>query len=289
VEQRASRARRRPEAVRITDRDRELLAFAAEHRLVLGQHIEVLLGVSERVALGRLRALTQAGFLARRAVFERGPTWYQIRRPGLAVIGSSLPRPRKDLRSYDHDVGVAWLWLAARDGAFGRLEEVLGERRMRSGDAGRDPRAEPSGVRRVGVGPRGGERLHYPDLLLRTADGRRLALELELSPKGRTRLETILSGYAADQRIDGVVYLVESRTLARKIASAARRVGVADLVFIQPVSRPDPARTTATSRVAERTRATSRGSAGRGDPRAVDQGGARTTGGAAGRAAEVGR
>jgi hypothetical protein len=252
VRQRTPRVRTRPEAVRITDRDRELLVFAAEHRLVLGEHLEVLLGVSGRAVLARLRALSQAGFLDRRAVFERGPAWHQIKRPGLAVIGSSLPPPREDLRSYDHDVGVAWLWLAARDGAFGPLEEVLGERRLRSLDASRDPQAEPLGVRLGGAGPRGGERLHYPDLVLRTVDGRRLALELELSPKGQARLETILAGYGADGRIARVLYLVESRALARKIASAARRVGVSDLVFIQPVSRPCRGRTRAVDRGADR-------------------------------------
>jgi hypothetical protein len=281
--------RRRPEAVRITDRDRELLAFAAEHRLVLGEHLEVLLGVSGRVALARLRALTRAGFLVRRAVFERGPAWHQVTRPGLAVIGSTLPTPREDLRSHDHDVGVAWLWLAARDGAFGPLEEVLAERRMRSRDAGRDPQAEPFGVRLGGAGPRGGERLHYPDLLLRTADGGRLALELELSPKGRARLETILAGYGADRRIDRVVYLVENRGLARKIASAARQVGVSDVVFIQPVRRPGAAQGTARSLAAERMHAVSPDPEGRGGPRAARQIGAPAAGQVGAPTAEIGR
>lgn len=248
---RSPRARRGPRAVRVTDRDRELLEFTAEHRLVLSAHLEVLLGISDHAARARLRALTGAGLLVRRAVFERGPAWHQIARPGLAVIGSSLPPPREDLRSYHHDVGVAWLWLAARDGAFGPLEEVVAERRMRSCDAGRDPGAEPLGVRIGGAGPRGGERLHYPDLLLRTADGRRLALELELSPKGHARLEGILAGYGADRRVDRVVYVVESKALANRIASAARRVGVSDLVFIQPVSRSGATRTATRSRAAE--------------------------------------
>jgi hypothetical protein len=264
--------RRGPRAVQVTERDRHLLAFAAEHRLVLSEHIEVLLGISDRAARARLRALAQAGLLARRAVFERGPAWYQIKRAGLAVIDDSLPAPREDLRSYDHDVGAAWLWLAARDGAFGRLEEILGERRMRSRDAGRDPQAEPLGVQLGGAGPHGGERLHYPDLLLRTADGRRLALELELSPKGRVRLETILTGYGADRRIDRVVYLVESRALARKIAVAVRRMGVSDLVCIQPVSRAGAARTAPGPLVVERKRAKRLAIAGNGGGRAVEIG-----------------
>ena len=39
------------------------------------------------------------------------------------------------LTNYWHDVGAAWLWLAARNGAFGPMREVLAERVMRSRDA----------------------------------------------------------------------------------------------------------------------------------------------------------
>jgi hypothetical protein len=161
-----------------------------------------------------------------------------ITRAGLSLIGSSLPPPDLDLRVYAHDVGVAWLWLAARNGTFGALAETVSERRMRSHDARRDsdPRPpEPLGVRLGGVGPRGQERLHYPDLLLRTADDRRIALELELSAKGRTRLETILAAYGADPRIDGVVYLVDKAAVARSVTAAARRLGVSSRLHIQRV------------------------------------------------------
>ena len=63
----------------------------------------------------------------------------------------------------------------------------------------------------------GVRRLHYPDLLLVDPDGRRLAVELELTSKGRERRERILSGYAADRRFDGVMYVVESPRLAESI------------------------------------------------------------------------
>jgi hypothetical protein len=71
--------------------------------------------------------------------------------------------------------------------------------------------------------------------LLHTADGRRIALELELSSKGRLRLERILSGYAADPTVDGVVYLVQNATVARSVQAAARRLGITPLVHIQRV------------------------------------------------------
>jgi hypothetical protein len=220
----------------LTEPDLHALAFIAEHRLVLADHVGVLLDTSLPAATARLRRLAKARYLRKECLFGHQPH-YQITRRGLAAIDSSLPTPRPDLRVYQHDIGVAWLWLAARAGTFGPLEAMVGERRLRSHDGAREPHSEsePLGVRLGGAGPRGRERLHYPDLLLRTADGRRIALELELTPKSRTRLETILAGYGADPRFAGVVYLVQTQAVARNVERAAHKVGVSDVVHLQRV------------------------------------------------------
>jgi hypothetical protein len=228
------RARRRGVA-RITERDRELLAFVAEHRLVLAAHVRSLLGISEGAAYARLRALSGAGFLTHTALFQGEPGCYQIAGKGLRVIGSDLPRPRIDLRCYRHDVGVAWLWLAARDGALGPIREVISERRLRSHDGTVDGRSRPLGVRLGGLGPGGRDRLHYPDLILVGTDGRRIAVELELSSKGRSRREKILAGYAADARVDAVLYLVDDPRVGRGVRSSASRLDISELVHVQRV------------------------------------------------------
>jgi len=250
---------------KLTERDLELLELAGRHRLLLAAHAQALLGTSLEAARRRLRALTQAGFLERRRVFHGQPACYQITRQGLAAIGSSLPRPNLDLSCYRHDVGVAWLWLLAQRGKFGPLEQVIAERQLRSRDAGPELPAEPAGVRLGGYGPGGRERLHYPDLLLVTPQGHRIALELELSAKGRTRREQILLGYAVDPRIDLVVYLVDRPATARAIETSARRLGIADRVRVQRCRWEEPAgaRTAvrAPTRIAVRaaTRTTGRG------------------------------
>lgn len=219
--------------LRLTPRDVQLLAFVAEHRLVLETHVQALLGSSPDATRTRLRALARSGYITYRRVFNGEPACCQIRRPGLAVIGSRLPAARLNLACYDHDVGAAWLCLAARGGTFGRMRRVIGERELRSHDRGRDREAEPYGVRLGGVGPRGEERLHYPDLLLVTPRGQRLALELELTPKGRARRENILAGYGADARVDAVLYLVEKGPLRRAIEVSAARMGVSDRVHVE--------------------------------------------------------
>ena len=227
---------------KITGRDRLLLEFIAEHRLVLSNHVQALLGVSAKTASRRLRALEQAGLVQREALFYRYPAHYRIERRGLELIGSRLGVPKPGL-NVAHDVGVAWLWLAAQRGAFGPLAEVVSERTMRSRDGteahatrvtGRSEH-EPFGVRLSGHGPKGGPRLHYPDLLLVDRQGRRIAVELELSSKGRSRRHQIIGGYAFDRRVDAVLYLVSDQRVAREVQEAARRFGSERTVIVQRV------------------------------------------------------
>jgi hypothetical protein len=226
---------REPRRTRLGEPDIELLWFLAEHRMALPDHAVALLGSTEQAAAARLNRLAKAGYIESVRLFHNQPAMHLIVRDGLKVLGSALPAPKVDVHSYQHDVGVAWLWIAARRGTFGPLREIVGERRMRSHDGARDRDDEPFAVKLGGVGPWGRERLHYPDLLLRAADGRRVALELELSSKGRARRERILAGYAADPRFDGVVYLVQSAPVARSVQAAARRLGITSLVHIQRV------------------------------------------------------
>jgi len=138
-----------------------------------------------------------------------------------------------DLACFKHDVGLAWLWLAASRGAFGEMRAVISERRMRSHDGRAEGRDDPLGVRLAGAGPRGGDRRHYPDLLLETGTGHRVAVELELTPKGRVRREEIIGGFAADARIDAVLYLVEKDSLGAAIQRSAAAVGVSSLIHVQ--------------------------------------------------------
>ena len=229
----------RGRSVQLTDRDRDVLSFLAEQRLALADQVQALVGTSPAATNTRLRALAAARFLTYRRIFHGQPACCQVTRKGLAAIGSRLPPPRLDLACYRHDVGAAWLWLAAGRGAFGALRETLGERRMRSHDRTVQWPGEPYGVRVGGFGRDGRERLHYPDLLLIARDGGRTALELELTAKGATRRERIMGGYAADGRIDRLLYLVENnrpgRAIGRSLEDAARDVGIGERLTIRHV------------------------------------------------------
>jgi hypothetical protein len=218
--------------VRLTERDRRILRFCAEHRFVLAPQVALLLGViGTDAAKRRLAALHRAGYLRRERRYVAEPFAYAVTPAGLGAAGSDLSRPRRlDPATYAHDVGIAWLAAAAHRGAFGELSEIVCERRMRSEDArgGRDDRRH--GVRRAGVGGRG---LHYPDLTVVTASGRRVAFELELHVKGAARRERILGAYACDPRFDAVIYLVRTEAERRTLLRSARRVGLEDRIHVQ--------------------------------------------------------
>ena len=228
-------------AVQITDRDRQLLAFVAENPFVLATQVAMLLELTDAAADARLRALDRGGYVVREHALYAQPTTARITREGLRAIGSDLPAARPlNLGAYHHELGVGWLQVAARRGRFGPLQAVVSERRMRSDDGRPAEGRQRHGVRLGGVGPRGRDRLHYPDLVLLTDTGHRIAFELELTSKARPRREGILAGYAADPRIDMVIYLVDRPATGRAITQSAERLGMSHLVRVQNVSRASP-------------------------------------------------
>lgn len=243
----------RPLGVQLTEADRRLLAFAAEHRFVLTAQAAVLLGASHASAGARLRRLGRAGYLRRARELHRGPAWHQITRAGLRAVDSALPAPRGfDVATHRHDAGLGWLMLAAQAGRLGPLARIISERQMRSHD-GRAEREHRYGVRLPGLGPGGHERLHYPDMVIVTERGHRVAFELELSTKEPERRERILTAYAADHRIDAVVYLVDRVAAGRAIERSVARLGLRDLVAVRPVTVADGTSKVAAASAAERT------------------------------------
>jgi hypothetical protein len=237
---------RRPAAATpaLSDAERLILRYAAEHRLVVAGQVAYLLGLDGEAGAADIERLRAVGLLRDARRFKEAPAGVQITRAGLRMIGSDLPCPRlSDPGGYLHDVGVGWLWLAAGAGVLGPIRGMVSERQMRSADGRERERAHRFGVRLGGVGPGGRERLHYPDLVFETPSGRRVAVELELTLKSRARRENILAGYAVDARIDAVVYMVDRPSVGEAIRRSARLMGISDLVHVQPISfdAPSPA------------------------------------------------
>jgi hypothetical protein len=234
--------------VAIDEDDLRVLEFLAEHRVAVEWQVRSRLGCAPSTTRRRLRNLVDAGLVERKRIFAGHPQACWISGRGLRLVESRLPAPAPDLKDYRHDVGLAWLWLAAQNGAFGRLDGVVSERTMRSADRRSLGPGEADAGRRYGIGvavagPRGGLALHYPDLLLETTTGHRVAIELELTAKGPRRLDQIMLGYAGDPHIDAVLYLCPSRATGLRVQAAARRAGISDRVQVQLLAPGSPAGT----------------------------------------------
>jgi len=256
------RKQRPPRALlSLSERDLAVLELAAEHRVVQAAQIARLLAVSEGTARARLARLAAVGLVRAARPYDRQPQIHQITAAGLRATGSALAPPRLDLALLRHDLGLGWLWLAARDGAFGPLRELHSERAIRSREglpgAALPPAAERLAVAIGGYGPGGGRRLHHPDLVFVSAGGRRVGVELELSGKGKARLERIIAGYAIDTRYDLVIYLTDNPRIAEQVRSAARRAGALELVRVARVELPSERHALGLARAAVRASAPS--------------------------------
>jgi DNA-binding transcriptional ArsR family regulator len=230
----------------LTEPDLELLRALAEQRIAVIDQAAHWLGVGPSTAQRRVRRLREAGLLESGRLFERGSPMVRITAAGLKRIDSPLGKPGQKLDEYRHDVGVGWVWTAARDGVFGEMAEIISERGMRSHDTRLERMAfgerlvaedgEPRGVGIGAFGPDGKPQRHYPDLLMRSRAGHTIAVELELSSKGRSRLEKIMDAYASDGRIDAVLYLVPDARMAARIREAASRAGIPELVHVRQIA-----------------------------------------------------
>jgi hypothetical protein len=222
----------------VTHRDRSVLGPLAEHRILIAPQLAVLLGVTEETASRRLQRLRAHGLVRYRRIIDGGPRAASITEEGLRLLGHPGVVPTDNPGAYRHDVGTGWLWLGARNGAFGALRSVATERQLRIADkAGRrTPEGSPHGLGLGMLGPHGHPQRHYPDLLLHTVSGHQVAVELELTAKSRQRMSRIMTAYASDPRIDAVVYLVPAQHLATLVSDAARRAGISDLVDIRMIA-----------------------------------------------------
>lgn len=226
----------------LTERDLRLLEFVAGHRFVLACQVMHWLGAREVVAYRRLKGLVAGELLSYRRIFHHRPGCYQITKLGLGAIESDLPRAQIDLRTYRHDIGIVWVYLAAINGSFGPYDRVLPERHMRAADLRREVGSESFAIPLGGYTPTGSIRTHYPDVLLVRADGSRVAVELELTLKSRRRLEAILAGYAGELRLAHLLYFTDRPAIAQAVREMSLLVGLDSRVevdYFEPAPERD--------------------------------------------------
>lgn len=210
-----------PRGFRVTGRDLEIVRWIGRLRFAEAEQVALRFTMDRRNAYRRLRGLVAMGLLEHRRVFHAQPGVYAATRFGLGSAELRLPCARLDIRTYQHDRIAAGLLIALEE-EFGTAA-VVTERELRSHEGGNPERLRYA-VRRGGERTRRG--LHFPDLVVHRDRGLSLAVEVELSAKGRTRLDSIVAAYVRARHIAAVRYYAAPlavRGVERAVARAHAR------------------------------------------------------------------
>ena len=185
-------------------RDQALFRWINGHGFVTVTQASAWMGTNYQAAQRRMRKLVDAGYLARKRLLHGDKRVHWVTRQALSASGDQLAPPQTiGLGSYRHDLVLVDVAQAVVDQTGG---DFVPERRLR----------QEAGFKGVGVSG------HLPDGLLRRPGQMPVAVELEMSPKGRQRLKRIISGYAANMGLEQVWYFVIGQDVRHVVEQAAR-------------------------------------------------------------------
>lgn len=200
-------------------RDRELIRYVARHGLVTVEHIMAAMGVGQAITYRRLARCIAAGLLERRAVLCSEPSVIRATQAGIRFVGLEFPIASLSPGGVEH-------YLRCASVAHLLVEEfgscVLTEREIALAEA-----EEGSRFASAEVGRRPGDKRLYnrADLLVQACDGRRIAVEVELSSKAPHRLRSILRGWRLASSVDQVRYYCRQGRTHRAVCSAMKAIG----------------------------------------------------------------
>lgn len=207
-------------------------------------------GLGRAVSYARLSGLVRLGLLEHARIFHAAPGIYLATRAGLACADLALPPPRVDLRTYAHDLELSALVIEL-EREFG-AERIATEREMRAADTpvgsapvGRPRLAVPltGGHGQLQLTPLGHPRLHFADCVVRLEDpgagSHVLAVELERTAKGRSRLRGILAAYVAAHNVRKVRYYAMSDRVLALLTTEVGRLRAERLVEVRRYERSD--------------------------------------------------
>lgn len=204
----------------------ELVAYVARHGMLSVDQLARHFSLSGDTARRRLTDLHAAGLLEVDEILVGAPALVRATRRGITRSGVDLSPASLDLARIHHSLALVDLCedlLAEHPGGVWTTERELRRDRMRA--ARRAGGWEPQ--RRV------------PDGLLRLPEGRRVAIELDLTPKRSARLDLLAGAYAVDPDVDAVWWFLPSQAAAQRMLAIVAERALGHL--IEPRARPAPA------------------------------------------------
>ena len=200
----------------LTQRDEELVRWVARHGLVSADQAGRRFFPSMWAAWRRLRRLEAGGLLRREPAFRDMPFVVRVTGAGARLAACDVLPARLDAGLLRHALALVDLsedLLADTPGA-----EWITERELRR-DLMRAARADPEERQR-----------RTPDGVLVLPDGRRVAVELDLTPKRTRKLEQLADAYALDSTVDCVWWFLPSAASAARMRELVAERGLEHLI-----------------------------------------------------------
>ena len=156
--------------LKLQERDWEILRLVHRFRFCLGRHVRVLCSFSgARASDRRLKLLVEAGYLTREKYLYGIPYLYTLSHKGRLLLGVNKREDKIRVDRIAHDIYVieAIIYYVLKHGVS--LVDIESEKELHIKDG--------FGIRK-----------HQPDFVVNGAGGR-IAVEVELSPKPKARME----------------------------------------------------------------------------------------------------
>ncbi len=204
-----------------------VLEFVSVFEATVAAQVARGLSQGENDVTAELGVLVDAGLARRVRVADDLAPVFRVTDAGRRQVEPRLPDLRAlDLARMRHWIGTSWCWLAAKEGAFGRLRLVLSSRQMvlaeRSGAlAGLFP---DHAVRAFGRRLSPGAAPVYPDLALVPASAGfgQVPLHLELASAPDVEFwRRLMVSYEQDANVEAVLVLALSQQIRDALETVA--------------------------------------------------------------------
>jgi len=189
----------------LTERDKKIIVLINRFGYLTATQVARAMRMSQRVAYRRLQKLTERRYLTHRRILAGQPGIYTVTATGREEINAELGRFTVRLQTLPHNLVVA-------DVALVLLERYPGlvwvtERELRR-EAGQ----------RFGFG----QNIHVPDGVLILPNGKRIAVEVEVTAKEKRRVEKIMRGYLRNADYAEVWYFCRTPRQVERVKEVAK-------------------------------------------------------------------
>jgi len=201
-----------------TQKDAEIVDWIGRVGAAGAEHVMGRFKMGQSWAYARLGRLVLDGSLEQKVLLYRKPGLYIATAQGLRSCGLERLGPyRVSPGGFEHAQELASAAVALHRAL--PCWQLLSEREIRAEE---HDRAELVASADAGERPGGRPALHRADLALISANGRTLAIEIELSIKTPRRLAAICRGWARARHVSHVYYRRPLRRPARSVVPSQR-------------------------------------------------------------------